>query len=349
VLNARLDPHQAGYDDARTSAFYHRLEERVRRWPEVQSASFAFSVPIGYFSLSDAIYVDGRPVPPGESAPNVNFNRVDGDYFATMQIPVLEGRPFRETDNVPDARVAIVNRTMADRFWPGRSPIGQHIRFGKADAPAWNIVGVVRDSKYVLIFEEARPYLYVPIEQSTDSMRVLQLRTGVPPASLASRLEREIHALDPDVPIADLQTMEASLSGAMGFLLYRLGAYQATAMGVLGLALAMIGIYGVVSFSASQRTREIGIRVALGAHPGDIARLILRQGVVLVLGGTVAGVAGAAALTSVMGRFFMMPHASNVPTIAGITLLLAGLALWACWIPARRAMKVDPMVALRHE
>jgi putative ABC transport system permease protein len=143
--------------------------------------------------------------------------------------------------------------------------------------------------------------------------------------------------------------MEASLSGAMGFLLYRLGAYQATAMGALGLALAMIGIYGVVSFSASQRTREIGIRVALGAHPGDIARLILRQGVLLVLGGTVAGVVGAAALTRVMGRFFMMPHASNVPTVAGITLLLAALALWACWIPARRAMQVDPMVALRHE
>jgi predicted permease len=349
VLNARLDPHQAGYNDARTSAFYRQLEERVRRWPEVKSASFAFSVPIGYFSLSDAIYVDGRPVPPGELPPSVNFNRIDGDYFATMQIPVLEGRVFREADNAPDAHVAIVNRTMADRFWPGRSPIGQHVRFGKPNAPATEIVGVVRDAKYVLIFEEPRPYLYVPVDQSTDSMRVLQLRTTVPPASLGPRLEREIHALDPDVPIADLQTMEASLSGAMGFLLYRLGAYQATAMGALGLALAMIGIYGVVSFSASQRTREIGIRVALGAHPGDIARLILRQGVLLVLGGTVAGVVGAAALTRVMGRFFMMPHASNVPTVAGITLLLAALALWACWIPARRAMKVDPMVALRHE
>jgi predicted permease len=349
VLNARLDPHQAGYDDAGTSAFYRKLKERVLRWPEVQSASFAFSVPLGYFNLGDTIHVDGRPIQPGESAPNVTFNRVDGDYFTTMQIPVLEGRTFRETDNAPDTRVAIVNRTMARRFWPGRSPLGQHVRLGQADAPAWEIVGVVRDAKYVLIFEEPRPYLYVPVDQSTDSMRVLQLRTAVPPASVAPRLEREIHALDPDMPIADLQTMQASLSGAMGFLLYRLGAYQATAMGVLGLALAMIGIYGVVSFSASQRTREIGIRVALGANPGDVARLILRQGVLLILLGVAAGVVGAAALTRVMGRFFMMPHASNVPTVAGITLLLAALALWACWIPARRAMKVDPMVALRHE
>jgi predicted permease len=152
VLNARVDPRQAGYDDVRTSVFYRQLKERVLRWPEVQSASLAFSVPLGYFGLSETIFVDDRPLPPGDSAPSVSLNRVDGDYFSTMQIPMLEGRTFREADNAPDRRVAIVNRTMADRFWPGRSPLGHHIRFGKPGAPPWEVVGVVRDAKYVLIF-----------------------------------------------------------------------------------------------------------------------------------------------------------------------------------------------------
>ena len=200
----------------------------------------------------------------------------------------------------------------------------------------------------MLIFEQPQPYFYVPMKP-TQTMRVIQLRTRVPPATLGARLEREIHALDPDMPIADLQTMASSLSGAMGFLMYRLGAYQAGALGLIGLALAIVGVYSVVSSGASQRIREIGIRIALGANPGDIARLILRQGVSLVALGITVGIAGAAILTRVMARFASVPAATAVPTTIGVSLVLAAIALWACYVPARRATRVDPTVALRHD
>ena len=349
VLNARLDPRQVGYDPARTSAFYAELERRVRRWPEVESASFAFSVPLGYFSTGADVLVDGRPLPPGEPAPSITYNRVDAGYFKTMGIPMLEGRAFRDDDRGPSARVAVVNRTMADLLWPGQEAIGHTFRLNKRDTPPWRVVGVARDSKYVIIFEQPRPYFYVPIEQREQSMRVLQLRSSVPPASLAPRLDREIHALDPDMPIADLQTMQASLSGAMGFLMYRLGSYQAAALGGLGLLLAIVGVYGVVSHGAQQRTREIGIRIALGAHPTDVRRLVLVQGLWIVTAGLLLGAVASAAAARVMDRFFTLATPSNVAVDISIALGLAAIALCACYIPARRATRVDPMIVLRHE
>jgi predicted permease len=349
VLNARLDPRQVGYDAARTSAFYAELERRVRSWPEVESASLAFSVPLGYFGTAADILVDGRLLAPNEPAPSINFNRIGTDYFKTMGIPILEGRAIRDADRGPNARVAVVNKTMADLLWPGQEAIGRTFRLDKQDTPPWRVVGVARDSKYVLIFEQPRPYFYVPIEQRDQSMRVLQLRSSVPPASLAPRLDREIHALDPDMPVADLQTLQASLSGAMGFLMYRLGSYQAAALGGLGLLLAIVGVYGVVSHGAQQRTREIGIRIALGAHPTDVRRLILTQGLWIVAAGLLLGAGASAGAARVMEQFFTLATPSNLAVDVGIALGLAAIALGACYIPARRAMRVDPMVVLRHE
>jgi putative ABC transport system permease protein len=210
-------------------------------------------------------------------------------------------------------------------------------------------VGVAQDSKYLAVFESPLPYLYVPLAQFHSSMRVLQVRSTQPPGSLKVRLQREIQALDPDIPIADLQTMRAGLTGPGGFLLFRIGALQAGCMGLLGLILAVIGVYGVVSYGASQRTHEIGIRMALGAHPADILRMILRQGVGLVVIGVGAGLAAAAVLSRVTNRVLLLVSATDPLTFAAVTLLLAVVALWACYIPARRAMRVDPMVALRHE
>jgi ABC-type antimicrobial peptide transport system permease subunit len=193
------------------------------------------------------------------------------------------------------------------------------------------------------------PFYYTPLAQMHYSLRVLQIRATVPPQQLAPVLEREIHALDPDVPLADLQSMRQSLNGLAGFLIYRIGALQASAMGILGLLLSVIGVYGVISYGAAQRTHEIGIRMALGALPSDIRRMVLRQGLKLVGAGLVAGIALAIGLSRLTTRVVLLVSANDPLTYVGVTLLLAGIALWACYIPARRAMRLDPLNALRHE
>jgi putative ABC transport system permease protein len=189
----------------------------------------------------------------------------------------------------------------------------------------------------------------MPLAQNFTSLRVLQIRSAMPPDLLSVRVQREIQALDPDIPVADLQTMRTALAGVGGYAVFRLGATQAGAMGVLGLLLAVIGVYGVVSYGAAQRTREIGIRMALGAEPRNVLALVLRQGIFLVIGGVLAGLAGAIALTRLLSRFLLLASATDPGTFAAVTLLLTAIALAACYIPARRAMRVDPMVALRHE
>ena len=210
------------------------------------------------------------------------------------------------------------------------------------------VVGVAGDGKYMFLFEDPLPYFYVPHTQNFTSTRALQVRTLGPPESLVSAVQREIRVLDSAIPILDLRTMRHSLAGANGFFLFRLGASLAGAMGILGLALAVVGVYGVVSFAASQRTREIGIYMALGASRRDVLSLILRQGVYLVAAGMVAGLAGAFAISRLMGSLLLVSP-SDPFTFIGVTLLLAAIALWACYVPAVRAARVDPTAALRYE
>jgi predicted permease len=279
----------------------------------------------------------------------VGFNAVSETYFDTLKIPIARGRAFTERDTEDTPRVVIVNQTLAARLWPNQDPIGKRFRVGAADAPFAQVVGVARDSKYVVVFEGSLPHFYLPLRQHFTSMRVLQVRSVVAPESLAVQVQREIQALDSDMPVSDLRTMRQSLAGGMGFMLFRLGATQAGALGVLGLLLAMIGVYGVVSYGATQRTHEIGIRMALGAYRADILQLILRQGLVLVAVGIAGGVLGALALARLTRRLLVLVSGSDPGTYVVITLLLAAIALAACYIPARRAMRVDPMVALRHE
>jgi putative ABC transport system permease protein len=211
------------------------------------------------------------------------------------------------------------------------------------------VVGVARDGKYLAVFENQLPYFYVPHAQYFDPMRVLQIRSTVVPESLRNRLEREIQTLDPNVPITDLQPMARLLNGSQGFLIFRIGAIQAGVMGTLGLILALVGVYGVVSYGAAQRTREIGIRMALGATPPDVLRIVLQQGVWLVLSGLIAGLAVAVALTRVIDRILVEASSVDPWLFLPISLALALVALLACYFPARRAMRVDPTVALRHE
>ena len=351
LVTARLDPRQIGYDEDRTNEFYRELRRRVAAWPEVASAAIAFSTPMSHLIAGGSIYIEGRDVPASTQPPASFINRVGHGYFDTMRIPILRGRAFVEDDERATSKtraIAIVNETMAAKYWPGEDPIGKRLRVYAPEEPWLEIVGVAADSKYVLIFEEPRPFLYLPMERDL-SLRTLHVRAHGSPAPLLPRLEREIRALAAEMPIADLRTMEESLSGAFGFLIFRIGAIQAAGMGGLGLLLAVIGVYGVVSFGASLRTREIGIRVALGAAPRDVRRMILAQGIQLAGAGIVLGIASAWALGRVLARLVPLVDAADWVTFATVSTGLAVLVLWACYVPARRASRVPVMHALRHE
>jgi predicted permease len=349
VLNVTLNPKEVGYDDARTKNFYRDLETRVRALPGVQSASLAFSVPMGPVNDGDAIYIEGHTLAPGQQPPVVIYNHIDAPYFDTMRVPLLRGRAFRETDDEKSPLVAIVNQTMAHQFWPNEDPIGKRFSLKSATGPLVEIVGLAGDGKYVFIGWDKQPYFFVPLAQNYVPYRTLQVRSAVPPETLITQVQNEVRALDPNMPISDVETMRHSLSGGNGFFIFKVGAILAVAMGLLGLILAVVGVYGVVSFAASQRTHEIGIRMALGAGKRDILRLVLRQGLALVIGGMMLGVLLAWALTRSMATLLIGVSPTDALTFLTATLLLGGIGLWACYAPARRAMNLDPMVALRYE
>jgi predicted permease len=306
---------------------------------------------MSYLLAGGAIYIEGQPIAAGSQPPASFINHVGHNYFETMGIPIVRGRAFVEDDEQyrsNNRKVAVVNQSMAEKYWPGQDPIGKRLQIFNLTDPMIEVVGVAKDSKYVLVFEAPRPYLYLPLVRD-GSLRTLHVRTAGDPAALAPRLEREIKALAPDLPIADLRTITQSLEGIFGFLIFRLGAIQAGGMGLLGLILAILGVYGVVSFGASLRTREIGIRIALGARPGDVLRLIVGQGVQLVVIGILLGLVVSAGMSRVLSRFLPLVDAADWITFGIVAAGLGVLALIACYVPARRATRVPVMTALRYE
>jgi predicted permease len=349
LLNVRLDPSLHNFNETQTKEFYRSVETKIRALPGVESASLASAVPISYSLGKQSIYVEGRPVPSGQKAPETMFNSVDASYFDTLRIRVLLGRAFTDADSETAPRVAIINETMARHFWPSENPIGKRFSLKSDAGPFVEIVGVARDGKYRILAEDAQPYFYVPLTQYFTVQRTLQIRSSMPIDSLAPLVQHEIQALDANDPIEEIQTMKESLGGALGYFIFRFGASLAAAMGLLGLLLAVVGVYGVVSYAATQRTQELGIRMALGASPRQILALLLRQGAQLVAAGLLFGLAGAWLLTRAMSHMLVGVSPSDPLTYISVAALLSFITLLACCIPARRAMRVDPMVALRYE
>lgn len=349
VLNVILDPSRIGYDRARTTEFYRALETRVSSLPGVQSASLASNVPMGPFPSSALVSIEGRPLPPGREPPRVGFNRIDPPYFHTLRVSILRGRGFAASDNETAPPVAIINQTMAGTFWPHKDPIGKRFSVEGPAGPFIEVVGVANDGKYRIVSEDRAAHFYVPLAQDFTFRRALQIRTVVAPESLATPVKEEIRRLSPGLPIIDLRTMKESLEGALGFFVFRLAATFASVVGIMGLLLAVVGVYGVVSFAAAQRTREIGIRMALGANAGDILILVWKQGVRLVVAGVALGIVAAWTLTRAMGHLLVGIDTTDPATYIGAALLLSVVGLVACWIPARRAMRLHPLVALRYE
>jgi predicted permease len=350
VLSVMLDVHQIGYDESRAKGFCRDLKRRVRAMPGVQSASLAFTVPLGMPSPASPIYIEGHPLAPGQVAPEVSFNSIDPAYFETMRLPLLEGRTFRDFDNETARPVAIVSQTMAKKFWPNQDPIGKRFSMKSATGPFIEVVGLARDGQSMWHFSpEPQPYFYLPLAQNFTSFLSLQVRTTVPPESLILGVQGQIRDLAPDLPIFDARTMQQGIHGLGGLFIFRLAAALAGVMGILGLTLATVGVYGVVSFGAAQRTREIGIRMALGATRRGILVAIVRQGLQLALIGIASGLMGAFALSRLLRSMLVGVKPGDPGTFIGVSLLLLSVALLASFIPARRATKVDPMVALRYE
>jgi predicted permease len=349
ILNVNLDPSEVGYDQSHTTNFYRQLEDRFHALPGVQAVSMAFSSPMGNYNQAAAVTTEAHPLQAGLQPPAILFNCVDPAYFETMKIPLLYGRSFTDSDSGTSVHVAVVNQTMAERFWPNEDAIGKRFTTDETKGTSWQVVGVAQNGKYAFLAEAPQPYFYLPLAQSFTSMRVLELRTSSAPEELMLPVQQQIKGLDPGLPIFLLRTMTDSLAGSNGFMIFRLGALLASSIGAMGLTLAVVGVYGVVAFAASQRTREIGIRIALGANRTQVLKLVLRQGLRVILAGALLGLVGAFAISREIANLLMGVSATDPLTFVTATLLLLAVALYACFVPARRAMNVDPMVALRYD
>lgn len=341
-----LDPSVLGYDDARSRAFFLQLRDRVARWPGVQAVSLADSTPLGLGNLFGSsrtpIKIAGRQPPPGTDAFKVEYSRIGPRYLEVLRIPLLKGRDFTDADREGAPRVAIINETMGRHFWPGEDPIGKRLTHQDRIV---EIVGLAKDSKYSRVNEAPRDYMYLPFLQVAGTRMTLFARKAGDPSSLAPALRQEVRERAENLPILNLMTMSESI--AISRLPQRIAATVVSGIGLVGLLLAALGIYGVVSYSVAQRKRELGIRMALGAHRGDVLRLVVRQGLVLTLVGVAIGALGAFAVSRLIASLLLGLSPSDPLVFFGVALLLVATAMVASLLPARRAAQTDPMVAFR--
>jgi predicted permease len=353
LLTTKIALPPAHYDtDAKRAAFFGELVESVKTLPGVRDATMAMTLPTTTWIRTNILTVEGRPkFDPMEAAHFAVFQSITPDYFRTLKIPLRIGREFNAGDNASGARpVLIINETLARQLWPeypnGENPVGRHIQEGYDKNVGWlEIVGVAADVHEGGLASDAAAEFYVPCVVHPPQTAYLAVRTEGEPLHWSNAIRNQVRAIDPDQSIADVKTMDAVFEGTLGqrrMTMLLLGTFAGIA-----LLLAVIGIYGVIAYSAAQRTREMGIRRALGAQQTDILRLMLGQGLVLALGGVVAGIGGAFALTRVVKSLLFQVSATDPATFVGIALSFIAVALAASYFPARRASPIDPTAALR--
>ena len=352
VLNLAVDAHEIGMNDAQTRDFASNVLARLHQIPGVDSVSHAGSVPLGYFGNGgDSLIVDGAPNVIDPSAFGVGYNAVSTEYFNVMGIDLLRGRAFTESDDTHGRDVAVISESAAKKYWPNQDPIGHTFRLAGEKDRKLEVVGIARDAEFQLWGGgKTLPYLYLPYVQHVagNSLMVFQLRSEGDPLALASTAERTIHELAPQLPVFQVQTMRQGLYTLNGLLLFQIGATIAAIIGGLGLTLAVIGLYGVVSYAVSRRTHEIGLRMALGASRGNVFRMIYRQSIVIVGAGVGIGLVLAFMVAQAAGSFVVV-SVRDPATYAVVAILLALAALGSSYLPARRAMAVEPMTALRED
>jgi predicted permease len=347
LLLANFDLRRNRYDAARSKNFYEQLVERLRSVPGVEHATVATIVPLGDGADNFGFRIEGYQSPDGQRVTPLDYMAVGSDYFATMKIPVLQGRAFEPADFAPNARpVVIVNETMARKFWPAGSAVGRTLG-ADVSGPNMEIVGVVADINYYSLAEEPFPFVFLPITLLPNPSLIVHMRVSGNAAPVGPLVRNEVQALDPNVTVQNLGTFEEMRRVAL--FPQQMMAGASGVFGVLVLLLSSVGLYGLVAYAVVERTREIGIRMALGAQAGTIVGLMLRDAVVGTLFGVAAGMAIALGVTRQLSSILFGVRSSDPLTYAAVGVLLLGIALLACWIPARRATRVDPMVALRHE
>jgi predicted permease len=340
---AALDLLPNGYDAPRGIVFYEQLLAAVRQAPGVTAATVSSAVPLDLNSSDMAVDVDGY-TPAGTEEMHAYYNRVATGYFDTLGVPIVEGRAIGPDDVEGSELSVVVNETMARRYWPGRSAVGGIVRFGSGPA---RVVGIAADGKYGRLNEQPRNYMYVPLYQYYRPDVLLQVRTAGEPDAVIPFVQGAVKRLDVNLPLFDVRTMEEHLE--LSVFVPRLAGLMLGLFGALALLLAVVGLYGVIAFSVAHRTREIGVRIALGASRGEILRMVLRQGMLLTLAGVAIGLGlGALAGKALEGQ--LMGVAAADPVSFGLTaVILVAVALAACGVPARRAAVLDPLVALRRD
>lgn len=349
LLMASIDLGLQQYDDERGRRFLDRLVERAKALPGVESASLTVHVPFDYGIQINDVAIDGEIPGSKDGYVATSFSIVGHDFLPTMGVSLRRGRGLERSDDERSRKVAVVNETMAAKLWPQKDAVGQRFRFGR-DGEWVEVVGVASGGKYVMMAEEPKAYFYLPLAQHYRSPITLMVRTAFEPTALQKPLQDLLRELDPALPVYNVRTMDRHLRDSVFALMpFRMGATLAAFQGSIGLFLAVMGLYAVVSYAVNQRTHEIGVRMALGARRADVLRLVLKEGMRLTVVGSVLG------LLIALGVGFGLSHVLygikpvNTGVIAGITALLLAVSALACYLPARRATRVDPLVALRYE
>jgi putative ABC transport system permease protein len=336
-------------DRQQVAAFYQRLLERIQALPGVREAAASNSLPPDSTEFSDDFTIEGRPAVPNQPPPIAYMILVSPEYFRAFNIPLRRGRYFNAADTRDAPQVAIISETTARQFFPNEDPIGKRVNTSNVGQPSWwQIVGVVGDVKYTGLAGETQPAMYQPLAQSPSGSMFLSIKTEVAdPLSLVAVARNEIRSLDSELPVSRVRSLEQNFASAVAQ--PRFGTMLIALFAALALILASVGIYGVISYSVTQRTHEIGVRIALGASSRDVLMLVVKQGMALTAIGVAIGLIASFALTRLMKTLLFSVSATDSLTFVATPLLLAFIALLACWIPARRATKVDPMIALRYE
>jgi putative ABC transport system permease protein len=349
LLTMRFQMSGQAYTAERQQVFYRECLERVSALPGVRAATLTLSTPMDVSNWNSVFIVADKPAPPRAELPAAAFTPVSANYFEAMGIQLIKGRWFTDSDTADKPRLTVINETLARQLWPGEDPIGKRLKQGfPEDQPPWReVIGVVADVKLEGVDQETPMQSYLPLAQEPTGSLGLLVRTVGPPLALAATVERAIQAIDKDLPVFNVQSMDQLLGNDIAQ--QRLTMALLAGFAVLALLLAAVGIYGVIAYSVSQRTHEIGIRIALGARNGDVLRLVLWQGMRLALIGVALGLGASFALTRLMKTLLYGVEATDPMTFVALSLLLGLVALLACWIPARRAASMDPLEALRVE
>jgi predicted permease len=348
ALIASLDPELVGYDTDRSRNFFKQAIERASSLPGVEAVATTRLLPLGDSSNSNGpILKEGETLARGSAGRTIMTTTISSGYFRAMDIPILDGRDFDDRDQAKAQRVVIVNQQMANTLWPGESAVGKRIFIGAESRDAIEVVGVVKTGKYNTLAEDPKPFFYYPMSQRRPGSMALVMRTNVDPRGLAGSLRKEVQNIDRSVPVSSVKTMTEHLTYALWA--PDMAASLSLAFGVIAILLSAVGLYSVMAYVVSQRTREVGIRMALGANRADVLKMITVQGMRLAVLGVAIGLLLSLGLARALSSLLIGVSGYDVTTFVIVSALLVLVALIACYLPARRATKIDPLVALRYE